>query len=270
MAARCSARRPVVPGEHETDGCEEVVRQQPAQRRQRLHGEGQVLEGIEPAHRQKDRLRRVGIADGVHHLHAGMQHVERHARQARKRRPHDGGGEMAVDEHPVRGGEPPFLEAVQRPAVEVVEPGARRREQGVGKVAVEDDLRARDPAQKRHHVGDDVAHDDVVRRLACHHVAGGPRRARDGEGRAQPLPEVAREKVAVRADVEPAPGHVVELPFLLPVGHEHRDLVTPVPQLHRGIDDQSLRAPDAQTRTQEGDAQRRRGHRRHGSPRAVE
>ncbi|HUF92718.1 MAG TPA: hypothetical protein VMR23_10105, partial [Candidatus Limnocylindria bacterium] len=113
---------------------------------------------------------------------------------------------------------------------------------------------------------DDVADDDVVGLLAGDHGAGGPRGARDGERRAQALPEMAGNEIAVRADVEPSRRHLVELAPFLAVGHEHPHQVAAVLEPHGSVHDHALGAPDAETRTQKGDAQRRRpGHRAHRS-----
>ena len=184
-----------------------------------------------------------------------MENLGRNAAQAREGTPERRRRILAVDQHAVRPSRRPFFPAVDGQAIPAVEMPARRRQQQVRKVAVEQYRRPCEVAQERDHVRHAVAEDDVVA-AAARQGRGTARHARDGARRAQPLADLAGQKAAVHAHVQRPVARLVEAASRIVMGREEDDTMAAREELHRRIHHQTLRAAEAQVRMQKGDSQR--------------
>lgn len=199
----------------------------------------------------------------------------------------DGAGEAGVYEQGVGLGGAVAFEKVKGEAVEGFERGGARGEQLVGEVAVEEDLCGGvEEAEEGDGDGELVDEDYVwggdagVECVRGVEGCGGVKRGRgvggDGEREVQLAEDGAEDEEAVQqvrgddcvaADVdgERTVFHFIEAVALVAVGREDGNLVPEVLQPDSSIDNQPLRAADAEVGVDEPDVERvrrlRRGHR---------
>src|SRR5262249_37467370 len=140
------------------------------------------------------------------------------------------------------------LQAVDRRAIEAIQPVTLRHQELVWKVAVKQNLRPTETLQERHGMRHKIAKDHIAALAKPRHGTGEIRHTRNSTRCPQILTYMAWEEVTVDPDVEGAIAGLFEAADTVVMGGKHGDTVTHGLQMQCRIHDQAFGTSKSQVR----------------------